>query len=126
MFLRHDSPDSSEADRFVQSTFEDLFAEVTGHELAVLQNPAVEIDDIEAAIGADCAIDGSESFVCRAEKCARPKIGVIEEALFPPDLDSVSMKVEEGHQVAGRFGNEDPAPVGGVIGVASVDFEGAD
>src|SRR5438046_1060651 len=61
-------PDSAEVDGRLELSLGDIFDEVVGEKSLVLEDAAVEIDDVESAVGAGVAVDGAEALVGGGEE----------------------------------------------------------
>ena len=66
--FRGDAPDASEREGLIEATLHDLLAQVGGQRDAVLDDAAVEIDDIERAVGAREQVDRAETLVGRSQE----------------------------------------------------------
>ena len=62
------APDASERERLVEATLHNLLAEVGGQRNAVLDDAAVEVDDVEGAVGAREQVNRTEALVGRSQE----------------------------------------------------------
>ena len=63
MGLRNDAPDAAEVQWLVQSALFDVAAQVSREGLAMLQNTAIQIHDVESTFRSVVEIHGTETLV---------------------------------------------------------------
>ena len=106
--LVDDPVDAAHPDRHLQFPFQDVGLQVeTGHVHLVLQNAAVEVDHVDAAVGPVVYADGAKALVGGAKKLALLEV-LVRKELVGASAEALLRFLEPvtGHRIGGRLRDE--------------------